>query len=192
MVCCSNRKLKTMKKKKIYPHTFENINSPTQIPISILTKHTPPQLDLSGSTKKYKKRNSIYPGSPQYLELPSKKKQIQINKKELEEKHKQQDEFHNRFISEILQCGICLEKFSLGENKIVTECAGCNKFLHCGIAGKCVGEDCSCIVDKKKESLTYCIRCVNNNLKINCENNGMCLCKKCEISKTTQKNYLRY
>ena len=112
------------------------------------------------------------------------------NKDELMKRKEQEQEFQEKFCAEILECGICLEKFNLGQNKIISECAGCNIFLHCGIAGKCIAKDCSCIVNGKKESLTYCIRSVNPYLRINLTDNGQCLCKKCEISENVDNSLL--
>lgn len=143
------------------------------------------------------RRKSIYVGNLEPIK-PIGKKNVSLNRRDTMKKNKdelmkrkeQEREFQEKFCAEILQCGICLEKFNLGQNKIISECAGCNIFLHCGIAGKCVGEDCSCIVDGKKESLTYCIRCVNPYLKVNLKDNGQCLCKKCETSGKINKSLL--
>ena len=86
------------------------------------------------------------------------------------------------FLGEVLSCGICKKAFSLRQHELVAYCGGCYKFLHCGIAGKCVGPNCSVIVDGKAESLKYCMSCVNPYLRINIEDNGQCLCKDCEKS----------
>ena len=131
------------------------------------------------------RRKSIYVGNLEPIkndESMSRRDTMKKNRDEMMKRKEQEREFQEKFCAEILQCGICLEKFNLGQNKIISECAGCNIFLHCGIAGKCIGDDCSCIVDGKKESLTYCVRCVNPYLKINLRDNGQCLCKKCETS----------
>ena len=142
------------------------------------------------------RRKSIYVGNLEPIKPMENNKSlnrrdaIKKNKIDLMKRKAQEREFQEKFCSEILQCGICLEKFNLGQNMIISECAGCNIFLHCGIAGKCIGDDCSCIVDGKKESLTYCVRCVNPYLKINLRDNGQCLCKKCETTGDVDKSLL--
>ena len=142
------------------------------------------------------RRKSIYVGNLEPVSYnkntpkESRRDTMKKNKDELMKRKEQEREFQEKFCAEILQCGICLEKFNLGQNKIISECAGCNIFLHCGIAGKCIGDDCSCIVDGKKESLTYCVRCVNPYLKVNLRDNGQCLCKKCETSGKVDKSLL--
>ena len=67
---------------------------------------------------------------------------IKDNKNKLIEKNKQQEEFTKQFVSEIIQCGACLDKFSLKQNEIKINCSSCNKFYHCHIAGACVGPNC--------------------------------------------------
>lgn len=134
------------------------------------------------NTKK-KRRNSVYPSSM------TKKEQIKKNKELLEEGHKKKQEFVDKFNAEILECGGCQELFKVGDNAIQTNCASCDKFFHCHIAGACVGPNCSVIIDGEKHSLKYCLSCVNPYLKINIENNGQCLCKKCESNTDVPNHY---
>lgn len=81
-------------------------------------------------------------------------------------------------LSELLTCGTCKTKFSLLENKISAICGGCNQFLHCGIAGKCVGPNCG----NKVHRLSWCIKCIPKTVIINLQNIGPdkdCLCQEC-------------
>ena len=132
------------------------------------------------------KINSIYP-----QENNLRKSIIEDNKKSLEEQHKRQNEFTKKFLSEIIQCGACKEKFSLGDHALQINCGSCNQFFHCSIAGACVGPNCSVILDGKKESLKYCMGCVNPYLKINIMDNGLCLCKICENDPKINKEFLK-
>ena len=126
------------------------------------------------SILKNKRRKSIYP-----LTI-SKKEQIKKNKKDLDEQHKCREAFIDKFNAELLQCGGCQELFRVGDNAIQTNCACCDKFFHCHIAGSCIGPYCSVMMDGVKHSLKYCLSCVNPYLKVNIEDNGKCLCKTCE------------
>ena len=83
---------------------------------------------------------------------------------------------------EQIVCGVCSQIFSLNEGKIVGSCVGCDRFLHCGIAGKCIGEDCKYIIHGKECRATWCISCVSMKEPINQTNNninGDCICKNC-------------
>uniref|UniRef100_A0A6C0C409 Uncharacterized protein n=1 Tax=viral metagenome TaxID=1070528 RepID=A0A6C0C409_9ZZZZ len=148
------------------PEGFKEIDVEKYQPISILK---------NGKDKpvKHRRRNSMYPKQ-------SKKNIIKLNKIVMDEKRLEKDAFINEFNSEIIQCKGCFEKFNLGEHQIVMSCSGCNGFFHCHIAGACVGPNCSVILNGKKESLKYCMSCVNPYLKVNIEDNGLCLCKSCE------------
>jgi len=119
------------------------------------------------------RRESIYPKS-------SKKDEIKKNKEFMNEKRAEKDASIEKFNAEIIKCDGCLEHFNLGEHKIVMSCGGCNGFFHCHIAGACVGPNCLVELNGKKESLKYCMGCVNPYLKINNQDNGQCLCKSCE------------
>ena len=83
-------------------------------------------------------------------------------------------------MDEEIRCQGCFLKFPLDEIKI--NCAGCDKFFHCKIAGTCYGENC------KEETragrlhrLSWCTNCVpkipENKEKINREDS--CICKSC-------------
>ena len=126
------------------------------------------------------RRISIYPKI-------SKQEEIEKNKKHISEKR---EEYTNKILSEIIKCGACEEKFSINDKALQINCGSCNKVFHCGIAGVCVGPNCTNIVDGKKQSTHYCMNCVNPYLKINIQSNGQCLCKSCEES-TDIPNYYR-
>ena len=160
MSCC----FKKNKANKVHP--LEDIFEPR--PASILK-----------NKNKRIKRKSIYP----------KKQEIQENRQLIDERSRKRKEFTEKFCAEIIKCEGCQEHFNLGQNEIKINCASCNNFFHCHIAGACVGPDCSVILDGNKESLKYCMGCVNPYLKINIMNNGQCLCKSCEQSPDIPKHY---
>ena len=81
---------------------------------------------------------------------------------------------------EIIQCAACEESFNLLDIKI--NCAGCNKFFHCRIAGTCYGNKCLLETsDGILHRARWCIDCVppipENNEKQN--KNENCICKDC-------------
>ena len=160
MSCC----FKKNKANKVHP--LEDIFEPR------------PESILKNKNKRIK-RKSIYP----------KKQEIQENRQLIDERSRKRKEFTEKFCAEIIKCEGCQEHFNLGQNEIKINCASCNNFFHCHIAGACVGPDCSIILDGNKESLKYCMGCVNPYLKINIMNNGQCLCKSCEQSPDIPKYY---
>ena len=151
------------KKNKNKIHPLEDIFEPR--PKSIL-KNKPKRI----------KRKSIYPKKQENCLL-------------IEERTRKRQEFTEKFCAEIIKCGGCQEHFNLGQNEIKINCASCNNFFHCHIAGACVGSDCSVMVDGNKESLKYCMSCVNPYLRINIMDNGQCLCKTCEGLSDTPEYY---
>ncbi len=85
-------------------------------------------------------------------------------------------------MDESITCHGCFQKFSLDQIKI--NCAGCDKFFHCKVAGTCYGENC------KQETragrlhrLSWCVNCVpkipENKEKEN--RTEHCVCNKCHI-----------
>ena len=105
--------------------------------------------------RKYKK-NTIHPSPPPF-------------------KEKKVDEvFVDTMLKEALVCGGCNKAFSLRSNEIKIHCNICNQFFHCKIAGECVGEDCSIMINGKKHRASYCYMCA----KILYQNNE-CLCSTC-------------
>jgi len=90
-------------------------------------------------------------------------------------------DIHNpnkEFLSEVLTCGTCKKAFSLRENKLSAICGGCNQFLHCGIAGKCIGPNCG----NSFHRLSWCVNCIPKTIIINLVDLGSdknCLCQEC-------------
>ena len=92
------------------------------------------------------------------------------------------------FLSEVLTCGTCKKAFSLRENKLSAICGGCNQFLHCGIAGKCVGPNCG----NSFHRLSWCIKCVPKTVLIILHDLGSdkdCLCQECLDDPLTHSSY---
>ena len=76
---------------------------------------------------------------------------------------------------EVIFCGCCKQKFNLGSNLLKIHCNICEKFYHCGIAGECIGKDCSIIKsDGSIHRASYCNNCVEEKY-----NNNTCICKDC-------------
>ena len=113
------------------------------------------------------------------------------HKKEEKKYEKVNAKFMDKFVREAMSCGCCKQIFNLDSNELKVHCNICNKFFHCSIAGACVGPNCSVILDGKKESLKYCMGCVNPYLKINVMDNGLSLCKICEFDPYVDKEYLK-
>ena len=83
-------------------------------------------------------------------------------------------------MDETIRCQGCFQKFPLDQIKI--NCAGCDKFFHCKVAGTCYGENC------KEETragrlhrLSWCTNCVpkipENKEKV--DRTEECICNKC-------------
>ena len=82
---------------------------------------------------------------------------------------------------EHIVCHHCKGNFNLSKNEIKINCAGCNRFFHCHIAGKCRGTDCTEILHNGKEdtkhTFSYCLNCVNHMTCIE----DTCLCNSCVL-----------
>ena len=145
------------------------------------------------------KRRSIYPiskpedkkAATDTYTYTDTNKEVKSNKEVIEERHQRREAFTKKFLAEIIHCGGCKEKFCLGDHALKINCGSCNQFFHCSIAGACVGPNCSVILDGKKESLKYCMGCVNPYLRINIMDNGQALCKICEADPLTDKSLLK-
>ena len=149
--------------------------------------------DRNNEVRYKKRRNAIVP--EEIKESPIEKK---VSFKEPDNKRTKNlrvsTEFVDELMNEVILCGSCNKAFSLRSNEIVGNCGGCNKFLHCGIAGKCIGPNCSVTLGKEKCRLTWCVYCVPKNFLINHTNNcinGDCICKECSSDKTVPKLYKR-
>ena len=66
-----------------------------------------------------------------------------------------------QFLRECIACYHCKEIFNLESNELKINCAGCDNFFHCNIAGKC------------KCQLSWCNNCVLIKL------NDKCRCSDC-------------
>ena len=97
-------------------------------------------------------------------------------------------------LGEVLSCGICSQPFTLRDNQIVAYCGGCEKFMHCGIAGSCIGPNCTYRIDGKIYRQSWCKYCIPKTVIINLENLGPgqhCLCQECLDDPETPNSYKR-
>ena len=82
---------------------------------------------------------------------------------------------------ECIVCYHCKEMFNLRSNEIKINCAGCDKFFHCHIAGKCRGNNCTEIfhnsTGETTHTLSYCLNCVNPMTV----KKDTCLCNRCVL-----------
>tara|TARA_B100000963_G_C22173882_1_gene471418 strand:+ start:197 stop:547 length:351 start_codon:yes stop_codon:yes gene_type:complete len=83
-------------------------------------------------------------------------------------------------MDESILCSGCFQRFTLDQIKI--NCAGCDKFFHCKIAGTCYGDNC------KEETragrlhrLSWCTNCVPKipENKEKSDRTEECICQKC-------------
>ena len=130
----------------------------------------------------YFKRTRIIPYTNESISLQSESYQPKTTK-----------EFTEMFLGEVLSCGICKKAFSLRQHEVVAYCGGCYKFLHCGIAGKCVGPNCSFNIKGEQYRQTWCQNCVPKNYIINLQKIGSpacdCLCQECADDPSTNKKF---
>ena len=121
---------------------------------------------------------------------------IQVKqKKTIIDESLSQEEFSSLFWKEALTCGYCNHSFILKEHEIVAYCGGCYKFLHCGIAGKCVGPNCNYHINNETHQDSWCLKCIPKDIIINIENVGDincdCLCQECYDDPKTPNKYKR-
>ena len=86
------------------------------------------------------------------------------------------------YLGERIKCGSCSVTFSLKDNQLLAFCGGCDKFMHCGIAGSRIGPNCTHIIDGGGYRQTWCKECVPKTVIINLEDMGPgknCLCQEC-------------
>jgi len=83
-------------------------------------------------------------------------------------------------MDENISCAGCYQRFSL--DKIKINCAGCDKFFHCKVAGTCYGQHC------KEETragrlhrLSWCTNCVPKipENKEKQDRTESCICNEC-------------
>jgi len=68
-------------------------------------------------------------------------------------------------VDEVIQCQGCMVDFPLvspsGEPGIQINCAGCDQFYHCQIAGTCKGPQCNRYTSiGVQHQLSWCVHCV--------------------------------
>ena len=81
---------------------------------------------------------------------------------------------------EVIQCHGCYNHYTLEDIKI--NCAGCDKFFHCKIAGTCYGKNCTSEFGTNQvHRLSWCINCVPGipENKIRKKREEHCICNKC-------------
>jgi len=103
-------------------------------------------------------------------------------------------EFTEQFIGEVLSCTTCDKAFTLRDNQIAAYCGGCYQFMHCGIAGNCVGPNCTYRIKNEIYRQSWCKECVPKQIIINLEDLGEgkdCLCQECLDDPETPKVYKR-
>ena len=126
--------------------------------------------------KRISRKYKIHPERRKSLDVPERRKSLDVP----ERSHTEMGRLIGK---EYIQCGVCKESFPLNEGKIVGSCVGCDRFLHCGIAGKCVGKNCRYIIGGVEQRATWCLACVSMNEPLNQKNNnitGDCICKECK------------
>lgn len=90
-------------------------------------------------------------------------------------KQKVDSNFMESFLRETMYCGNCRQLFNLNSDELKIHCNICNQFFHCGIAGKCIGDNCKIVKpDGGVHRASYCNGCVSINYE-----KGDCLCKDC-------------
>ena len=81
---------------------------------------------------------------------------------------------------ECIVCHHCKQMFNLRSNEIKINCAGCDKFFHCHIAGKCRDNNCTEILHNGTHTLSYCLNCVNPMTV----KKDTCLCNECVLDES--------
>lgn len=85
---------------------------------------------------------------------------------------------------ESIVCSGCFNSFKLSDNQLSVNCAGCNKFFHCKIAGTCYGIKSNPCVFDSSNTLSWCIDCVPAipENTINKDRRAKCICPYCLAS----------
>ena len=85
--------------------------------------------------------------------------------------------------NEGILCHGCKKCFTLESEEIKINCAGCDRFFHCCIAGKCVGPHCKnqATTLGTVHQLSWCIYCVPG-LPQNKVGGQTCICLECHKS----------
>ena len=90
------------------------------------------------------------------------------------------------FNRQSILCFGCKKCFQLQQNEIKLNCALCNNFFHCNIAGECIGKNCLHIIDGTKHSERYCNNCVIHDLNLL---DNKCICINCGKDKSLISKY---
>tara|TARA_B110000208_G_scaffold107557_1_gene133424 strand:+ start:409 stop:783 length:375 start_codon:yes stop_codon:yes gene_type:complete len=91
------------------------------------------------------------------------------------------------FNRQTILCFGCKKCFQLNENEIKLNCALCNNFFHCNIAGECIGRNCLHIIDETKHRERYCNKCVVPDLNLS---DNKCICIDCGKDKKLISKYI--
>ena len=109
-------------------------------------------------------------------------KKKKINKKNKKKKKKRNIVYpeESQIQTDHIQCAGCKQSFTLESNQIKINCAGCDRFYHCCIAGKCIGKNCSNhqTILGEIHQLSWCIYCVPG-IPQNKVGGKNCLCYEC-------------
>jgi hypothetical protein len=90
------------------------------------------------------------------------------------------DELTVLFKGETLECGVCKQSYTLDYGKeSVLYCGGCLSFIHCGIAGTCIGPHCIYHIKDELYRQTWCVNCVPQTVAINKVEGDHCVCQLC-------------
>ena len=95
---------------------------------------------------------------------------------DLRKRLKQRELELDKFLSERIMCFNCRKIYTLKENKIIMECAGCEKMFCCGIGGECRGYGCRVTLGDKVCYQRYCKKCI---IKKTVNNKTILYCQKC-------------
>jgi hypothetical protein len=81
-------------------------------------------------------------------------------------------------LDELIFCEGCKKHHR--SDDFILNCASCDKFFHCKVAGRCIGKNCTFGTDGRIYRLGYCLNCVDLKITINSDSSMNCLCKNCQ------------
>ena len=82
----------------------------------------------------------------------------------------------DKFLSERIMCYNCRNIYTIKENKIILECAACEKMFCCGVGGECMGRECRVMVGDKVCRQRYCSKCIKRKIV---DKKIILYCEKC-------------
>jgi hypothetical protein len=108
-------------------------------------------------------------------------KKYKERKKNKQKKNKHQNKVYPKqeiVKEDVILCHGC--NTYLGLNEIKINCAGCDRFFHCCIAGKCIGNNCRTqeTILGETHQLSWCIYCVPG-ISRNKVGGETCICTEC-------------